>query len=1420
MDKNTDSVELRKLTSPSQTRLTPDGEEEVQPHRDKRASALHDWLETTKQDQHRLQLGVSFRDLDCNGSRPSSLQYQATFLTALVKPLQTLRARHHQQVRIVHRAEGLVKPGEMLLVLGRPGSGCSTFLKTLSGDTHGFQLGPDTKITFQGGIPYDRILRDYKGERLYLAELDVHFPELSLGQTLSFAASTRHHPRVAHSGSGDDVDKASLSHTMAKLFNLDSVYNTPIGDAMIRGLSGGEKRRTSIAEAYLASAPLQCWDNSTRGLDSTTAQQFIHLLRETTDSYQSTVALSLYQASQGMYQCFDKVMLLYEGRQIFFGAAGSAEEYFISLGFVKPPRATTPDFLTSMTSSIERVVRQGYEARVPRTPDEFAAAWKRSDLAQSLRDEILLFEKTHSHDTSEKQTAGPVDPMSLRTSTFPLSILEQTAICIRRANQRLLNNYVPDVSLIMTNAILGIIVGSVFYSLEEQSGNMNNRSVLLFFATMLNSFVPAFEIDIMWAQRPIVEKQFRYAFYQPFVERLASIISDLPTKLLLSFMLHIPIYFMANLKNGAGAFMRYWFFMFINLMTMAMLFRMIGSLSKSRDGTMIPVSVLTMVCVLYTGFVIPPPDLRSWFGWFRWINPVAYTYESVMINEFGERMFDCTQMIPDGGKYSNLDPQYKLCSEIGRLNTTSQVDGTAYLQQKYEYQPDHMWRNIAILLAMMVVFFVGHLVAAQLVPAERSRGEVLLFRKSPKSKQLDGEAGMRPTFVQSLTGDQAVTATRIVTIPHVNRSSTSVFHFRGLEYDVKVGKGTRKILKDVNGWLKPGSLTVLMGATGAGKTTLLDVLADRASSGKLGGDVFVDGVRRDAIGSFQRRVGYVQQTDFHLPTATVRETLQFGSLLRQPSERAKHLKLQDVEDVMQVLEMENYADAIVGVPGEGLNVEQRKRLSIALEMVSSPDLVLFLDEPTSGLDSQTAWSICMLLRKLVDSGKTLLCTIHQPSAQVFATFDRLLFLKGGATVYFGDIGQDAATITQYFETRGARQCHPGENPAEWLLDITKSTSEEIESEVWPQQWEASTEKEAVMEELAYLEAHGNDEETEEEASRRTSGEFSSSIPLQVLLLVQRNFRDQWRSPVHLYTKFTVCIALSLFNGFSFWNSEHDIQGLTNLLFSLFLVSQLFSIMSMLVIPRFTIGRNLFEAQERNSKTYSWISFLAANIIVEIAWLSVISLFIYSCWYYPTGMFKNGNDTFSQTERGGLTFVLVWLFVLWASTLSQVLAAGIELPETATQLANLLFWIVMLFCGILVQKKDMPGFWNFMYRVSPLTYFLEGLAIAGISGSKVTCSPVEKLHIPLPPGESTCMEYLKPYADVNGGSILASSDGKCTYCPISEANRVLESLGMATDKAIAWRNFGLLAAYVVFNIVAIFALYYVARVPRRAKARSR
>lgn len=212
-------------------------------------------------------------------------------------------------------------------------------------------------------------------------------------------------------------------------------------------------------------------------------------------------------------------------------------------------------------------------------------------------------------------------------------------------------------------------------------------------------------------------------------------------------------------------------------------------------------------------------------------------------------------------------------------------------------------------------------------------------------------------------------------VPVNVQKQTAIFHWDSVCYDIKIKKEPRRLLDNVDGWVKPGTLTALMGVSGAGKTTLLDVLASRVTIGVVMGQMYVDGRHRDS--GFQRKTGYVQQQDLHLATSSVREALTFSALLRQPHSLPRKERIAYVDEVIRLLEMEPYADAIVGVPGEGLNVEQRKRLTIGVEMAAKPQLLLFLDEPTSGLDSQTAWSICTLLRKLANNGQAILCTIHQ-----------------------------------------------------------------------------------------------------------------------------------------------------------------------------------------------------------------------------------------------------------------------------------------------------------------------------------------------------------------------------------------------------------------------------------------------------------
>jgi ABC-type nitrate/sulfonate/bicarbonate transport system ATPase subunit len=180
----------------------------------------------------------------------------------------------------------------------------------------------------------------------------------------------------------------------------------------------------------------------------------------------------------------------------------------------------------------------------------------------------------------------------------------------------------------------------------------------------------------------------------------------------------------------------------------------------------------------------------------------------------------------------------------------------------------------------------------------------------------------------------------------------SIFAWKDLTYSVKTPDGDRVLLKNVQGYAKPGILGALMGSSGAGKTTLLDVLAQHKASGAIHGSVLVDG--RPLPISFQRSAGYVDQLDIHEPYATVREALEFSAPLRQPRDTPAEEKLRYVDTIVDLLELNDLEHTLSGRPGAGLSVEQRKRLTIGVELVAKPSILIFLDEPTSGLDGQAA----------------------------------------------------------------------------------------------------------------------------------------------------------------------------------------------------------------------------------------------------------------------------------------------------------------------------------------------------------------------------------------------------------------------------------------------------------------------------------
>ncbi|KAJ3454793.1 hypothetical protein MRS44_013393 [Fusarium solani] len=298
--------------------------------------------------------------------------------------------------------------------------------------------------------------------------------------------------------------------------------------------------------------------------------------------------------------------------------------------------------------------------------------------------------------------------------------------------------------------------------------------------------------------------------------------------------------------------------------------------------------------------------------------------------------------------------------------------------------------------------------------------------------------------------------------------------------------------------------------------------------------------------SFQRSAGYCEQLDVHEPFATVREALEFSALLRQSRDTPRAAKLKYVDTIIDLLELHDLADTLIGEAGAGLSVEQRKRVTIGVELVSKPSILIFLDEPTSGLDGQSAYNTVRFLRKLAGVGQAVLVTIHQPSAQLFAQFDTLLLLaKGGKTVYFGDIGEQAKTVREYFGRYGA-PCPDEVNPAEHMIDVVSGHLSQGKD--WNQVWLASPEHDAVTKELDRIIS---------DAAAKPSGtvddghEFATSMWEQIRLVTQRMNLSLYRNTDYVNNKIILHISSALFNGFTFWNIGGSVGELQLKLFTIF-----------------------------------------------------------------------------------------------------------------------------------------------------------------------------------------------------------------------------------------------------------------------------
>jgi ATP-binding cassette subfamily G (WHITE) protein 2 (PDR) len=1364
-------------------------------------------------------LGITYKNLRASGVAIDA-DYQSTVFNApfkftsryAKKLFSSKAAKRKTQFDILKSMDAVIRPGEVVVVLGRPGSGCTTLLKSIASNTHGFHIGEESQISYEGLTPAE-VRKHFRGEIVYNGETDIHFPHLTVGQTLLTAAKFRT-PRNRIPGVSREQYAEAITDVYMATYGLSHTKDTKVGSALVHGVSGGERKRVSIAEVSLAGARLQCWDNATRGLDAATALEFIRALRTSADVLDTVALIAIYQCSQEAYDLFDKVSVLYDGYQIYFGRADKAKGYFLKMGWDCPPRQTTADFLTSITSPRERFPQKSYENKVPQTAQEFEAYWKASPEYAELMEEVnvslnedaqAVATKSTIYDSKHSKQAKNMRKSSPYTVSFPM----QVRYLLKREFQRIRNDIGFHAFSVSADSLIALIMASIFYNLPQTTSSFYYRGAALFFAILFNGFSSFLEIMSLFEARPIVEKHKQYALYHPSAQAMSSVFSQMPFKLFTSLFFNLIYYFMVNFRRTPGNFFFYLLVSTLATFTMSHFFRLIGSIASTLPEALVPAHIILLTLVLFTGFTIPVSYMLGWCRWINYLDPLAYAFESLMVNEFHGRIFPCASYIPGNpADHPEWPSSAWVCNAVGAFPGQTYVDGTTYLAVAFQYSHGHKWRNVGILIAFMLALLAGYLFFAEYNESAKQKGEILLFQRSTLNKlkkekaNNDIEAGAERDITEQAENED-------VQVDDIE-AGKDIFHWRDVHYTVKIKSGEREILSGVDGWVKPGTLTALMGASGAGKTTLLDVLANRVTMGVVTGNMFVNGHLRDS--SFQRSTGYVQQQDMHLATATVREALRLSAYLRQPNSASKAEKNDYVEEVIKILDMQKYADAIVGVAGEGLNVEQRKRLTIGVELAAKPKLLLFLDEPTSGLDSQTAWSICQLMRKLANHGHAILCTIHQPSAILMQEFDRLLFLaKGGCTVYFGDLGKNCQSLIDYFESHGSPKCPSNANPAEWMLHVIGAAPGSHANQDYHQVWLESREHQAVLKELDYME-----KELVKLPYDSTVGheEFAAPLWEQYVLVTQRVFQQLWRTPSYIWSKLFLSISSSMFIGFVFFKANLTMQGLQNQMFALFMFLIVLNPVVQQTLPYFVQQRDLYEVRERPSKTFSWKAFILSQITAEIPWNVALGTLAYFCFYYPAGFYRNAEPTNQVNQRGAYAWFFTCLFFVFIGTFGQLCIAPLELADSAGNVASLCFILCMAFCGVLVGPSALPGFWIFMYRVSPLTYFIDGFLSNALGNAKVTCSS-EELRVLVPPGGLTCEQYLGPYIKAAGSGYLvdSSSTNECQLCPMSTTNAFLTSISL--HYSYRWRNLGIFIAYIVINIVGAIFFYWLARVPKKS-----
>ncbi|XP_076247033.1 ATP-binding cassette sub-family G member 4 [Calliopsis andreniformis] len=536
--------------------------------------------------------------------------------------------------------------------------------------------------------------------------------------------------------------------------------------------------------------------------------------------------------------------------------------------------------------------------------------------------------------------------------------------------------------------------------------------------------------------------------------------------------------------------------------------------------------------------------------------------------------------------------------------------------------------------------------------------------------------------------------------------------FEKITYTVSLGfrKGQKEILHGINGRLPAKQLIALMGPSGAGKSTLLNILSGYKITG-MDGSIYVNGRSRQ-MNSFRKCSAYITQDDRLEPLLTVIENMKVAADLKLPTKIPRYEKETIIVEILTTLGLYEHRNTRAGRLSGG----QKKRLSIALELVNNPT-VMFLDEPTTGLDSSSCMQVVNLLKLLARQGRTIICTIHQPSASVFQLFDLVYVLAKGECLYHGATDQ----LIPYLENIKL-PCPMYHNPADYVIELACGEYGEdkirllISGSQNGQSLQWFKDPDVLLDAKGLRAVYPLKKNVD---SNGKKGLQATSLVHQIKILMARGILMCRRDTTLTHLRILVNVAVGFMLGSVFLETGTDASRVLdnyNLLFSI-LIHHMMTTM-MLTVVTFPMQMSIL-LKEHFNRWYSLKAFYTAMTLVDLP------LSIFCCFIFTLIVYLITSQPLEMTRF--LMFLSISVLVVLIGQGTGLTIGAVFNVVNGTFIGPTLSVPLMMFSGFGVSLRDIPSYLKWGTYISFLRYGLEGYvsSLYGYGRSVLPCQ--EKNH---------------------------------------------------------------------------------------------